>query len=193
MFIDTANQLSQKGNYREASLNLTEALKICPANSEFYPKLLYSRALAHSKTGVFRDAIKDCTGAMKETGSYPKCLKLRAECYMAMRNFQNAVADYEILLKIDHSNEMTIKLKEAKCALTRFRSTNYYDILDVGRNATLDEIKKSYKKLALIHHPDKHSEGTNDEKLEQQELFKRISNAHEVLSNPQKRVQYDCR
>ena len=58
---------------------------------------------------------------------------------------------------------------------------NYYEILRVERNATIDEIKKSYRKLALKYHPDKNKDESAPKK------FKKISNAYNILSDPLKR------
>ncbi len=62
---------------------------------------------------------------------------------------------------------------------------DYYDILGVGKNASIEEIKKAYRKLALEWHPDRNKSPQATEK------FKEINEAYEVLSNPQKRQAYD--
>ncbi|CRK97184.1 CLUMA_CG010581, isoform A [Clunio marinus] len=64
---------------------------------------------------------------------------------------------------------------------------DYYKILDVSKTANLKEIKNSYRKLALKWHPDKNPD--NAEKAA--EMFGRISEAYEVLSDSEKRRQYD--
>ena len=63
---------------------------------------------------------------------------------------------------------------------------DYYETLGVARSATADEIKKAYRKLARKHHPDVNP---NDKSAE--EKFKEISEAYEVLSDPEKRKRYD--
>jgi DnaJ family protein A protein 2 len=61
-------------------------------------------------------------------------------------------------------------------------SYKLYEALGVERNASIDEIKKAYRKSAMQHHPDK---GGNEAK------FKEITNAYEILSDEEKRTQYD--
>lgn len=63
---------------------------------------------------------------------------------------------------------------------------DYYEILGVGRQATEDEIKKAYRKMAIKYHPDKNP-GDN----EAEEKFKEAAEAYEVLRDPQKRQRYD--
>ncbi len=63
---------------------------------------------------------------------------------------------------------------------------DYYEILEISRDADNDTIKKSFRKLALKYHPDR-----NPNNKEAEENFKRINEAYEVLSNSQKRAIYD--
>lgn len=63
---------------------------------------------------------------------------------------------------------------------------DYYEVLGVSRDASADELKKKYRKLALKYHPDRNP---GDQKAE--DLFKEASEAYEILSDGQKRAQYD--
>lgn len=61
-------------------------------------------------------------------------------------------------------------------------TTKFYDLLGLSKNSDIGEIKKAYRKLAIKHHPDKGGDP---------EMFKEISRAYEVLSDPEKRKTYD--
>jgi len=78
---------------------------------------------------------------------------------------------------------------------------NLYDLLEVSESASVEQIKKSYRKLALLHHPDKHggadagepeSAGKSSNGLNEKDMkFVKIQEAYEVLSDGAKRRQYD--
>lgn len=63
---------------------------------------------------------------------------------------------------------------------------DYYDILGISKGASDDEIKKAYRKLAMKYHPDR-----NPDNKEAEDKFKDINEAYQVLSDPQKKSQYD--
>ncbi|WVF66725.1 hypothetical protein IAT40_001467 [Kwoniella sp. CBS 6097] len=70
---------------------------------------------------------------------------------------------------------------------TEERPPDYYQLLQVGEEATAEEIKKSYRKLALVNHPDK-----NPHRLEEAtKLFADLQQAYEILSDPNERAFYD--
>ena len=63
---------------------------------------------------------------------------------------------------------------------------DYYEILGVGRSASLEEIKKAYRKLALEFHPDR-----NPNNKEAEDKFKEAAEAYSILSDSEKRQRYD--
>ena len=63
---------------------------------------------------------------------------------------------------------------------------DYYEVLGVEKNATEQDIKKAYRKLAMKYHPDR-----NKDNKEAEEKFKEVSEAYEVLSDSDKKAQYD--
>lgn len=189
--IFTGNKLFKVGKFREAHKLYTEALEIDPFNNDINSKLFYNRALMNSKIGNIRDAIADCSAALKTNASYLKVILLRAKCHEDMENFEESVKDYETAFKIEKTIEIKNLLKDAKIKLKRSKRKDYYKILGIDKRASDDEIKKAYRKRALVHHPDRHASASEDEKREQEKKFKEIGEAYAVLSDPQKKDRFD--
>ncbi len=68
---------------------------------------------------------------------------------------------------------------------------DYYEVLGVGKDASLDDIKQAYRKAALKWHPDRHVDDSEAQKKEAEEKFKEASEAYSVLSDPEKKSRYD--
>merc|ERR1712168_839550 len=79
----------------------------------------------------------------------------------------------------------------AKLELKKSKRKDYYKILGVDKNANEEEIKKAYRKRAMVHHPDRHSGATEAEKRDHEQKFKEVGEAYAILSDEKKRRMYD--
>ena len=70
-------------------------------------------------------------------------------------------------------------------------NTKFYDLLEISKDSSLREIKKSYYKQSQKYHPDKHININEQQKRDFTEKFKNINNAYSVLSDPEKKYMYD--
>lgn len=68
---------------------------------------------------------------------------------------------------------------------------DYYEVLGVAKDASEADIKKAYRKAAMKYHPDKFSSASEKEKKDAEEKFKEINEAYQVISDKEKRAQYD--
>jgi len=64
---------------------------------------------------------------------------------------------------------------------------DYYEVLGVTKEATQDDVKKAYRRLAKKWHPDLHK----DDRAQAEKMFKELTEAYEVLSDAEKRAMYD--
>lgn len=179
------------GNVQKAHDLYTEALEIDPLNKFTNSKLYFNRATVSSKLNRMDDAINDCSNAIELDDTYIKAYLRRAKCYMDTEQYEEAVRDYEKIFKTDKSREHKRLLQEAKLELKKSKRKDYYKILGVTKSASMEEIKKAYRKRALIHHPDRHSHDTPDKQKEEERKFKEVGEAYSVLSDSRKKDRYD--
>ncbi len=99
--------------------------------------------------------------------------------------------DCEKVCALERSRENEVTLRDAKHQLKLSQRKDYYKILGVDKNASADEIKRAFRKLALKHHPDRHSSAEPSVREEEEKVFKEVSSAYSILSDPDKKSRYD--
>ncbi|XP_003961244.1 dnaJ homolog subfamily C member 7-like [Takifugu rubripes] len=188
---DEGNQAFKKFNFEAAYQLYTEALAIDPNNIKTNAKLYCNRATAGAKLNKVNQTIEDCTNAIKLDDTYIKAYLRRAQSYMDTEQYEEAVRDYEKVYQTEKTSEHKHLLKTAQLELKKSKRKDYYKVLGVAKNATEDEIKKAYRKRALMHHPDRHSSATAEVQKEEEKKFKEVGEAFTVLSDPKKKIRYD--
>jgi len=189
---EEGNTAFKAGNLDEAYRLYSEALQIDPCNRTTNAKLYFNRATVASKLKKTAESISDCDKALDLDPNYTKALLRRAKSYMETEQYEEAVRDYEKVHKADRGNmEYRQLLQEAKLELKKSKRKDYYKILGVDKNANEEEIKKAYRKRAMVHHPDRHSGATETEQKDHEHKFKEVGEAYAILSDEKKRRMYD--
>uniref|UniRef100_A0A8C7NLQ3 DnaJ (Hsp40) homolog, subfamily C, member 7 n=1 Tax=Oncorhynchus mykiss TaxID=8022 RepID=A0A8C7NLQ3_ONCMY len=188
---EDGNKAFKDGNYDAAYELYSEALTIDPNNIKTNAKLFCNRGTVGSKLKKIDQAIEDCTKAVKLDETYIKAYLRRAQCYMDKEEYDEAVRDYEKVYQTEKTKEHKHLLKNAQLELKKSKRKDYYKVLGVDKNATEDEIKKAYRKRALMHHPDRHSSASAEVQKEEEKKFKEVGEAFTVLSDPKKKSRYD--
>ena len=184
---EEGNTHFKAGRLQEAVDVYTAALEIDPTNKGTNSKILNNRAMCYTKLKQWEDVIKDCDQAIKLDPSYVKARKTRAKALGEGGDWEEAVRAYKSIQEQNPEEPNIARdIRNAELEVKKSKRKDHYKILGVDKDATEHEIKRAYKKLAVKHHPDK-----NPGNSEAEERFKDISEAHEVLTDPQKRQHFD--
>ncbi|XP_077590857.1 dnaJ homolog subfamily C member 7 [Stigmatopora nigra] len=188
---EEGNKAFKEGRLDAAYVLYSEALTIDPNNIKTNAKLYCNRATVGSKLKKVEQAIQDCTKAIKLDESYIKAYLRRAQCCMETEQYEEAVRDYDKVYQTEKTKEHKQLLKQAQLELKKSKRNDYYKVLGVDKSANEEEIKKAYRKRALLHHPDRHSGAAAEVQKEEEKKFKEVGEAFSVLSDPKKKSRYD--
>lgn len=185
---EEGNQEYKLGRWQAAIDKYTLALDIDPTNRGTNSKILQNRALCRIKLKEYEGAVKDCDRATNLDPGYIKARKTKATALGQLGQWESCIREWKSIQEMDPTDTgIAREIRKAELELKKSQRKDYYKILGVDKNADETQIKKAYRKLAIIHHPDKNP---NDE--EAAERFKDIGEAYETLSDPQKRKRYDA-
>ena len=186
-----ANSLFKGEKYDEAINEYTKLLEFDPENKNFVAIILTNRALCYKKQSKNMEALKDADEAIKNNPNYPTAYIRRALIYEEFKMFDDAKSDLSKAKELDPSNpKIEGYINEVNQKGESARNRDYYKILGIDRNASADEIKKAYRKMALKYHPDRNSESEQSKKIAQRK-FEDVSDAYSVLSDPKKKSMFD--
>lgn len=178
---EEGNQEYKAGRWQSAIDKYTAALEIDPSNKGTNSKILQNRALCRTKLKEFDAAISDCERAVSLDPGYTKARRTKANALGSAGRWEEAVREWKALQELEPEDRNIAKeVRRAELELKKSQRKDYYKILGVDKNADDQQIKKAYRKLAIIHHPDKNP---NDD--DAAERFKDIGEAYETLSDPQ--------
>ena len=149
--------------------------------------------MVNAKLKRLETSADDCSKAIELDENYQKAYLRRFRTYQDLGKHDEAVRDVEKLCQMDRGNrEYKQLLRDAKLELKKSKRKDYYKVLGVSKEATEDEIKKGYRKRALVHHPDRHTQAEEAERKEEEKKFKEVNEAYSVLSDKSKRARYDA-
>jgi len=188
--IANAEESLARNQAAEALEDADAALAHDPTHLAIRGKLLRLRASALNKLSRWNEAIGAATDALSLDENDVEALLRRAEAKMGLQEYDQAVADYSKATQLDQGNHAAQQgLHQAQLELKRSKERDFYKELGVPRDAAASQIKKAYRKLALLWHPDKHEK--SDDREQAAKKFQAIAEAYEVLSDPETRGKYD--
>ncbi|KAK3692434.1 hypothetical protein B0T22DRAFT_13649 [Podospora appendiculata] len=192
--VQKLDRMKEEGNseykaarWQSAVDKYTAALEIDPLNKGTNSKILQNRALCRIKLRQYDEAISDCDRAISLDPTYIKARKTKANALGQAEKWEDAVREWKSIQELDPEDRTIAKeIRKAELEHKKSLRKDYYKILGIEKSADENQIKKAYRKLAIVHHPDKNP---GDENAEAR--FKDISEAYETLSDSQKRARYD--
>jgi len=188
--LNQAQDFINEGVYGEAVSKLKAALKTESSEEKIVLKIQSRLCLCNKQGGFVEDCLSTCTTVLERESQDIEALVNRAECLILNEDFEGAIKDYQTAQGI-HTDSKHIKegLHRAEKLLKQSKKRDYYKILGVPRNAEKSQINKAYRKLAKEFHPDKYTDEAD--KAEAEKKFIDIAAAKEVLTDDEKRQQFD--
>jgi len=191
----TGNEAFQRHDWSTAVEHYSEAMEVDPSNMRTMKILLCNRAAAYKELGNARGGVDDCSRVIAMDALFTKAYVRRARCYLILEDYENAHKDFMAAHKLDpEDRDISAESKNCEIKMQREANRDYYELLGVSRTTFSEkELKQKYRELSLRWHPDKCVSFSEEERTVAERKFKLISEAYSVLSDMQKRREYDLK
>lgn len=184
---ERAGEVFKKEEYKEAVSLFEDCLNLDPLNLHYNSVINLNKSIALGKLKENNDALRALNLSITMNPEYTKALVKRGEINQALGDHDEAVRDFSKAAQIDPQGfGAQQKLKAAQAQAKKAKKKDYYEILDVKKDATDADIKKAFKKQSLKWHPDRNGEN-EDTRKKAEKMFKDVNEAKNVLSDPKKR------
>lgn len=146
---------------------------------------------AYFKTRKPKKAVQACNRALQHDPNNAEAMFTRAEARIAEGEYEGAFQDAKTLHAKQPGDMRYRELySRAQNALQKSKMKDHYKTLGVDRAASDLDIKKAYRRLAKLYHPDK-VQGDEAKKEEAGKKFQEVADSYEILSDPEKKARYD--
>ena len=167
-----------------------ETIAVDPYNRNFNALIYGNISSLYLKKGDKEKALKAINKSIDFDKNYAKGYFKRAEIQTQQESWPDAERDYRTANGLDSTLNLQGKIQQAQKKVKEYKKNiDFYKILGVGRDASSTEIKKAFRKLSLVYHPDKVTDPDLKEAAARKWL--EISEASTVLQDPKKKSQYD--
>lgn len=179
--------------FRDALEFFNDGFNLAMDNKLYKFSIYKERSTAYAKLKEYDAAIKDITLALDIEDDDSKLWMKRAKVYVEINEYTKALEDLEEAQRLSPTFEVRRMIEETKRKIKQLEvdKTSYYNILGVDRNADHNTIRQKFYAKAKMFHPDKHAHTVGAEKQAMENKMKEISRAWNVLSDSQKRADYD--
>lgn len=191
-FMNNAEDSMQRGAYAEAAEDWLSAVDVDPAHRTLNKDLYFQLCVSHLHLKDYAKAENACLQTLELDNNHAEAFAKLSEAQLGLEQFEEAVRSAKRAVELDDSRrEFQEAAQRAEAALQQSKNKNYYKILDLPRDCATKDIKKAYRKQALIWHPDKHADKEDSVREEANKKFHDIAEAYDILSNEETRARYD--
>ena len=185
-----ANTAFTTKKYQEALNLYSEAGSTDPENRLWNSVIASNKASCLMSLGKKKEALTEMNKCVQLDESNGKFFYKKGKLEMELGEMESAEKSMIKAKNLDSTLTIDNDIKKVSSKVKEMNKKDFYAILGVKKEATLDEIKKAYKELVRKWHPDKHVNNP-ESKDKADRKFKEINEAYNVLSDPKKKQMYD--